>query len=309
MKLNDYFSGLLASTVNINQDRLDQLADHEEALTAWLRSDSEFGPIMAGVSRQGSWAHRTIIKPLPGQEFDADLLVQISRQRSWARDPRRYTEALYEAMMRSPRHREKVELKTRCVRVIYAGDCHVDLVPFVRVPLYGIYDQEFIVNRRANELERVNPAGFAEWVRGKDRITHGNLRTTLRLLKYLRDYKGTFDVPSVVLTVVVGGRANELFAFFERYRERPTAFLSLVAGTDRWLQAQSGVPRLKDPSCPAADFGHRLDEATFARFRDQFHDYADTVRAAYKANDRQESTRLWRGIFGPAFAPADGARR
>ena len=151
-------------------DRLDQLANHEKALTGWLRGDPEFGPIMAGVSRQGSWAHRTIIRPLNGREFDADLLVQMRRQRSWSKDPRRYPEALYEAMLRSPRYRDKVELKTRCVRVTYAGDCHVDLVPYVHVPLYGLYDQQFIVNRRANEFERVNPEGFVDWVRRKDRI-------------------------------------------------------------------------------------------------------------------------------------------
>ena len=212
-------------------------------------------------------------------------------------------------MLRSPRYRDKAELKTRCVRVTYAGDCHVDLVPYVHVPFYGIYDQQFIVNRRANEFERVNPEGFANWVRRKDRIAQGHLRTSLRLLKYLRDYKGTFDVPSVILTVVVGSRANELFAFFERYCDLPTAFHSLVAGTDRWLHAQSGVPHVKDPSCPAVDFGHRLDEAAFFKFRDQFHEYADAAHAAYKAQDKQESIELWRGIFGKAFAPTDGGIR
>lgn len=307
MKLHEHFAGLLADSVNLNPYRLEQLADHEKALTGWLRGDSEFGPIMGGVSRQGSWAHRTIIRPLPGHEFDADLLVEMRRQGSWSKDPRRYPEALYEALLRSPQHRDKVELKTRCVRVIYAGDCHVDLVPYVNMPLYGVYDQQFIVNRRVNEFERVNPEGFVAWVRRKDRIARGHLRTSLRLLKYLRDYKGTFDVPSVILTVVVGHRANELFAFFDRYCDPPTAFRSLVTGTDRWLQAQSGVPRVKDPSCPAVDFGHRLDEAGFWKFRDQFHGYADAVRAAYKAEDRQESIRLWQGIFGSAFSP-DGRR-
>lgn len=204
MKLHEYFAGLLVDSVNLNPDRLGQLADHERALTGWLRDDSEFGPIMGGVSRQGSWAHRTIIRPLNGREFDADLLVQMRRQRPWSKDPRRYPEALYEAMLRSPRYRDKIELKTRSVQVTYARDCHVDLVPCVRIPLYGLYDQQFIVNRRANEFERVNPEGFIDWVRRKDRIAQGHLRTTLRLLKYLRDYKGTFDVPSVILTVVVG---------------------------------------------------------------------------------------------------------
>jgi hypothetical protein len=33
MKLHEYFSGLLVGVVNINRDRLDQLASHERAIT------------------------------------------------------------------------------------------------------------------------------------------------------------------------------------------------------------------------------------------------------------------------------------
>src|ERR1700722_19566348 len=150
MKLHGYFDGLFTDSVNLNPTRLDQLAAHEMALRSWLRDDPGFGPVIEGLSRQGSWANRTIIKPMSGAEFDADLLVRMARQRSWSKDPARYLEALHEAMPRSPRHWDKVELKTRCVRVTYAGDCHVDLVPYVHVPLYGIYDQQFIVNRKVN---------------------------------------------------------------------------------------------------------------------------------------------------------------
>jgi hypothetical protein len=61
-----------------------------------------------------------------------------------------------------------------------------------------------------------------------------------------------------------------------------------------------------DPSCPSVNFGHRLDEASFSKFRAQFRGYADAVRAAYKTKDRQESIELWREIFGSAFSPARG---
>lgn len=308
MKLHSHFDGLLSS-VNLNPGRLKQLADHEKALRDWLRSDPQFGPVLQDMSRQGSWAHRTIIKPLAGREFDADLLVRMRAKRSWSKNPKYYPEALYEAMLRSSRHRGKVELKTRCVRVTYAGDCHVDLVPYVHESLYGIFDRKFIVNHRTNEFEQVNPEGFVDWVRQKDKVTRGHLRRTLRLLKYLRDYKGTFDVPSVILTVLVGSRANEVFAFFDRYCDLPTAFRSLVTGTDRWLQAQSGVPVVRDPGCRAVNFGHRLDEAGFWKFRDQFHGYADMVRVAYKAADREESIELWREVFGSAFKPDQSGSR
>ena len=90
----------------------------------------------------------------------------MKRQRAWSGDPRRYAEALHEALLRNSRYSGKAELMTRCVRVTYAGDCHVDLVPYVHVPLFGMYDQRFIVNRRTGVrlsglIPTVSPPGCA----------------------------------------------------------------------------------------------------------------------------------------------------
>jgi hypothetical protein len=76
VKLHDHFSGLLDNVVNINSDRLQQLEEHVTALTKYLEGESRLPAPVQRFLPQGSWAHRTIIKPLPGQEFDADLLVR-----------------------------------------------------------------------------------------------------------------------------------------------------------------------------------------------------------------------------------------
>jgi hypothetical protein len=303
VKLHDHFDGLLHGSVNLNPTRLRQLEEHEAALTGCLRDAPELRQIVRTSIRQGSWAHRTIIKPLPGKEFDADLLVEMKRQRDWSGDPKRYLLVLHEALKRQQRYRGRLELKTRCVRVTYANQCHVDLVPYLRIR--GWFEEHHIVNRRQNRFEEVNPAGFATWMRQRDRVAGGNLRTVLRLLKYLRDYKGTLDVPSVVLTVIVGGRVGRLLRFWDdRYSDLPTAFDALVKATDTWLQARPELPPLPDPSCPTVGFDHRLDQPTYEKFRDQFHAHAATIRAAFTEKDRRESIRLWRQVFGEGFVLA-----
>jgi hypothetical protein len=302
VKLRDHFAGLLQDVVNINPHRLQQLETHVGALSGYLRQDSGLSSIVRGFVPQGSWAHRTIIKPLPGQEFDADLLVKMKKQRSWSTDRRQYLLAVHQALGRSGRYRGRITLKTRCVRVSYAGDCHVDLVPYLHE--YGWFDRHLIVNRRESRFEEVNPAGFSEWMLGRDRIACGNLRTTLRLLKYMRDYKGTFDVPSVILTVLVGDRVNRFLSFWDdRYCDLPTAFTSLVRATDGWLQERLDLPVIRDPSCPGVSFEHRLDQPTYAKFRDQFHGYAAKIGEAYAATRRTRSIELWQEIFGEGFAP------
>jgi hypothetical protein len=302
VKLHEYFAGLLDGAVNINVDRLRQLDEHVAAIKDCLRDDDDLSPILRSFLPQGSWAQRTIIRPLPGREFDADLLVDVKRQRRWADDPKQYLLAVHDVLRGSSRYHSRVELKTRCVRVTYANDCHVDLVPYVRIP--GWFEQHLIVNRTANRFEDVNPVGFAEWMRSQDRIAHGNLRKTIRLLKYLRDYKQTFSVPSVILTVVVGGRVNWwLSRLWDGYADLPSAFTRLVTDTDRWLQERPDRPEISDPSCPAARFEHRLSRQDYETFRSRFHGYAVKISSAFQAEDRDESLALWREVFGDAFMP------
>ena len=303
VKLHGYFAGLLDGAVNINADRLRQLDEHVAAIRQCLRDDDDLGPVVRSFVPQGSWAQRTIIRPLPGKEFDADLLVGMKRQRQWADDPKQYLLAVHDVLRGSSRYRSRAELKTRCVRVTYANDCHVDLVPYVHIP--GWFEQNLIVNRTANQFEDVNPAGFAEWMRGKDRIACGNLRKTIRLLKYLRDYKQTFDVPSVILTVIVGGRVSWWRSrLLDGYADLPSAFARLVADTDRWLQERPDRPEISDPSCPAARFDHRLSRQGYETFRSRFHGYAEKIVSAFDATERAGSLVLWREIFGDAFTPA-----
>ena len=302
MKLHDYFTGLLDGAVNINADRLRQLDDHVGAIKSCLRKDEDLSPMLRGFVPQGSWAQRTIIRPLPGQEFDADLLVDMKQQKAWAEDPKRYLQAVHDSLRASARYRSRVELKTRCVRVVYANDFHVDLVPYIHTS--GWFERHEIVNRTENQFEEVNPDGFTRWMRRQDRLAAGNLRKTIRLLKYLRDYKETFTVPSVILTVIVGSRVSwwrsQLLA---GYADLPTAFTRLVADTDRWLQDHPDLPEISDPSCAEARFDHRLTQRQYGNFRDRFQGYAQRIHAAFSAKDRQESITQWRRVFGEEFAP------
>ena len=303
MLLHDYFDGLLTGAVNINDDRLRQLEDHSGAIRSCLDADEAMSPLVKTFIRQGSWAQRTTIRPVPGRGFDADLLVSMKPQRGWSDDPAQYLLALHEALRRSARYRGRAELKTRCIRVAYANDCHVDLVPYLHTP--GWFERHEIVNRKENKFEDVNPAGFAEWMRGRDQLAHGNLRKTIRLLKFVRDYTQTFSVPSVILAVIVGGRVNWWDSrILEAYGDLPSAFTRLVSATDTWLQDRPALPAISDPSCPGARFDHRLTKQGYANLRARFHDYALKIRAAAGASPAAESIKLWRGVFGDQFRPA-----
>lgn len=297
MKYVAIFDAFLRDTVNLNQTRLDQLAERVEAIMKALKADPVLGPLIRGHIPQGSWAQRTIIKPLEGKEFDADFLLFLYEQPGWT--PTTYLEKLYEAFGRHAVYEAMRTLKTRCVRIAYANDCHVDVVVY----LVLADGRQVIVNRDLDEWEDTNPEGFTAWMRSKDTITEGNLRRVIRLLKFLRDHKASFAVKSVILTTLVGGVVDQQHKLGDpaHYADVPTTLRSVLNDLDGWLQAQPVLPTIEDPSCPGTDFNHRWDQAGYARFRDKVRTYAAMVEAAYTEPDPETSLRRWQAIFGESF--------
>ena len=90
MKLLAYFDDFLENTVNLNQTRLDQLDSHVNAILTYIAADPVMGPRYKRSVPQGSWAHRTIIKPLPNDEFDADFLLLLEEDPEWSASPKTY---------------------------------------------------------------------------------------------------------------------------------------------------------------------------------------------------------------------------
>jgi len=64
LKLIGHFDEFLENVVNLNQIRIATLEARVESISDFLR-DSEYAPKIRRFTPQGSYAHRTIIKP-PG---------------------------------------------------------------------------------------------------------------------------------------------------------------------------------------------------------------------------------------------------
>lgn len=301
MKLTGYFNQFLRDTVNLRQTRLDDLDSRVESITTALTNASGLKGRVVDTVPQGSWAHKTIIEPGPNLEFDADFLLQLTEEPAWADDPRQYANAVWDALSNHGTYGSMSSKKDRCVRVSYANDCHVDVVPYV-VTSTGA---ERIINRKTNEFEDTNPVGFTDWLQAKDDITGGDLRRVLRLLKYLRDFRGAFSIKSVLLTTLAG---NVVEAWFggadDRYQDVPTTLVNLVEDLDAWLQARPTKPPICDPSCPTTSFDHRWNDTEYESFRSKIHDLAPRLREAYDTAGTAASVTAWQDIFGPSFPAA-----
>ncbi len=306
MRQTREFKNLLATTVNLDDTRLGKLDQRVESVFAALKKDDGTGSFVKDRIPQGSWAHRTIIKPAAGHEFDADFLLRMEEVTDWHDDPVRYLKHLKGVLDAHGTYGGMpVTRKHRCVRLAYAGDCHLDIVPFVRRE----DGTAWIIDGKANQWERTDPEGYTDWIRAKDRISHGNLRKVVRLLKFLRDRQGAFrGTKSVILTTLVGDRVEAWRTVLnpDYYVDVPTTLLHVVEDVDDWLQARPIKPTLADPSASGAHFGHRWTHESYARLREDMHAYRDLIRAAFHEDDPVTSRGLWQEIFGDGFdAPAE----
>lgn len=296
MKFTKHFSVFLQDCVNLNQTRLDELNNHVRAIHDYLDKHAVFGDILVDLIPQGSWAHKTIVKPKPDKEFDADVLVEVQEPEGW--EPADYVSKLWLAFRDSGMYKPKVSRKARCVRVQYAGECHVDVVPFIRSSSGGQ-----ITNREDNLFESTNPEGFTAWFKERNDLTKGHLKRVIRLVKYLRNYKATFSIKSVILTTLLAERvsATALQTDPACYDDVPSTLKALMLALADHLDAHCEPPTVVDPSNTNCTFDHRWDRDTYPNLRTKIRFYADKIAAAYDEEEQDNRMALWREVFGPDF--------
>lgn len=300
MKQSTYFGKFLTDRVNLDDTRLGQLEDRVKAIVAELKKDTHLGQHVRTWEKQGSWAQRTIIRPRKNDEFDADILLHLEEVPAW--QPRDYLRYTRRALRSSQRYREKVRKKNRCVRVGYANDCHVDVVPTVKLS----DGRQVIVNWKDDAFEDTNPQGFTDWMKQQDDIAHGNLRKCVRLLKFIRDSKDSFDIPSVILTLLLGEQVTEAGADV-RYADVPTTLVTLLTDLHLHLQKlpdDGTMPPIHLPECPGPSLNHRWDDPTKIRnFRTVIARYAAWASTAHAGADAEAILDGWQKLFGDDFSP------
>lgn len=298
MKLTKHFDAFLKNKVNLNDDRIATLDNRVEAIGNFLATGTDIvAENFLELIPQGSYAQRTIINPVDtNDEFDADVLLDLNEVEGW--EAKDYVEELYKVFRGSGTYRDKVGRKSRCVTVNYAGDFHMDVVPYLTR-----HDERYITNRNENTYELTNPEGFNQWLDEQNRLTNGRLVKVIRLLKYIRDFKNNFSIKSVILTILVGERVNgaALLADADRYKDLPTALLNMLVDLNGYLQDNTTMPSIDDPSCPTENFNHRWNQEEYANFRRWIKIYTEWAQDAYDELDAEESHAKWRKLFGDKF--------
>lgn len=301
MKIAEHFNTFLADVVNLNQTRIDTLKARVESIVSAVEGFDIYSDILVDTTPQGSWAHKTIIKPTGSSgAFDADVIAFVEPHDVWS--PSDYIEQLYRGFNAHGTYADKVSRKTRCVTIQYAGEFSIDVVPCIRRT--GLWSTtEWILNRSDDIEEQTNSDGFTEWFLQKNGYTGNNhLIKAVRLLKYLRDVKQTFSAKSILLTTLVGERISWMDELGDEFTDVPSSIRTVVKRLDEYLQARPDMPDVVNPSLSSESFTRHWDQDKYSNFRSCIHRYAEWIEDAYVEKDRDESIVKWRRVFGNDFA-------
>ena len=292
MKHTQFFGEFLEKEVDLNPARLNRLNEHVEAVQTFLsRNLVAYGR----VERQGSYALRTIIKPVKdGQEYDADILLYMKYDKN--KEPKDYISELHKCLMSNGTYESKAHRRTRCVQVDYAGDFHLDIVPCIA----WSDDKQSICNRKTNQFEQTDGTGYRDWFNNKTRTTHGNLKRVTRLLKYLRDHKGNFSVKSILLTTLIGKTVGSE-SDGEKFKTLPDALKTVSNRLDDFLQRNPNMPLIENPVLPGEDFTRHWNQDNYKNFRKLFNIYNNKINEAFDALEHDDSIDKWRELFGDSF--------
>lgn len=298
MKQRQLFADFLRDTVDLNASRVTQLETSTQAIERFVES-SGWAPQIDGWMPQGSWAHKTIIKPTDQGEFDADLLVFVHPVEGW--DAARYINELYNAFNSSGLYRAKARRWSHCVTITYANDKKIDVAPVV-INRLG-YQRLEVCNRDTNVFALSEPRRYTDWLISQNTYSGGNsFRKVTRLFKYLRDIKHTFTCSSVLLTTMLGYRISHMDRYGQNFADTPTALKTIFGRLDDWLQQNPYKPAVTNPYLATEDFSLSWTVTQYDNFRAVVNRYRGWIDDAYDEPDRYESIAKWRRVFGDGFA-------
>lgn len=298
LKLNDHFKKFV-SNISLNPTRTARI---ESAINSWetkFKEDEELKDVFVDYFTQGSYSTNTGVRPKSGEEFDVDVVLVLDK--SEEDDPK---DILYRIKDRIKNHKgfeDRVKVKDRCVRVEYANDFHIDVVPAFS---YG--DCIKIPSKKEGEWTKTNPAGFKKWCDDINKDSDAYFSKTVKILKHWRDENvGKDTAPkSILLTTLVGNAHVKEPSIVETLVKTLEVIIQNLNELVDGLVEDDEVPYVENPSLLDENLARNWSKLKAQRFLSKLRTLKDDCQAALDEKDKDESIKMWQAIFGSTDFPS-----
>lgn len=158
----DELLAIIASNLELDETRKQQMITAYQAVNKVLDADEDFFKnCKAYVYAQGSLVIGTTIKPLPGKEFDLDIVVNLDDS-YLNHTPREIYDEVYRVLNAHGTYTPLLQKKNRCIRINYNSDFHMDILSGCKIS--SDTTRLMIPNDKTLfEWSRTDPKGYAKW--------------------------------------------------------------------------------------------------------------------------------------------------
>ena len=309
--------------LQLSPTRYQEAVDRYQAVCRWL--DAEGSPVsnyMPTIYPQGSMRIGTTVKPLGREEHDLDFVCEFQIDPSTIEAPLELLRHVAARLKEHKVYRDLLEVKNRCVRLNYANEFHMDILPACPDPASG-EDCIVVPDRQSAWWKPSNPRGYAEWFEERCIVTvpyqfserklamdsaepipaqeasheKATLKHVVQLLKRWRDiyYQDRCDVApiSMVLTTL----AAQFYGGHWSVSESMTTILERIEGAVN--AAMPGRIYVLNPANTDEDLSERWDDPT------QYAAFIEGIRALRAAWNRltldqtlEKSVGILEGLAG-----------
>lgn len=293
--ISDDLLARAAASLQLTRTQYDLAVQRYETIGKWLStpgtSVAQFKP---AIYPQGSLRLGTTVRPIGRNEYDLDLVCLL--EIAWSRSEAKAVLDLVESRLaKSDTYRPMLSKLKRCVRISYANQFHMDILPAAPDVPVGSTNIR-VPDRKLAEWKCSNPPGYADWFEDQaakrvavvtkaveplpppeELESKPPLKIAVQVLKRWRDVR-FIKTPnlapiSVVLTTLAGTHYNG--------EESPLTALTRIV--DRIVAAVPHYGRLivLNPRNQREDLSERwdTDKAAYAAFVDGMVELRDQLHA------------------------------
>lgn len=312
---------LVCEQLQLTETQYETATRSYQAVGEWLdKPDSALAKLSPQIFAQGSMALRTTNKPRTREEFDVDLVCLLDIGPDFLGPDGAYT-AVLERLKASGVYAPMVRPKDRCIRLDYAGQFHLDVIPACPLPRTDVPWGEFamVIPDQARRMWiPSNPNGYAEWFKARAVVLQERVAASVRplppnngladktvlhrvvqLAKRRRDvhFDGDKRCPSSILLTTINAML---------YRGGESIVESIGSILDELVsrRPQPGThepPRVDNPTNPNENLAWqwREDPRNFAAFATFVFDYRQGLDRLRAARGLPEVAAILQELFDP----------
>ncbi|MEO7975877.1 nucleotidyltransferase [Flavobacterium sp.] len=152
----------IAQELQLDNTRIERMESAYNAVFDLLKKDiTFFNNLEIEIYPQGSKRIGTTVKPINDDDFDLDTVLHIYDLFT-NHTPQQVYDELVRVIENDGFYKTICEKKTRCVRLNYKSDFHIDILPAC-MPTYNERQKIAIPEKEKKDWSSGNPKGFSNW--------------------------------------------------------------------------------------------------------------------------------------------------